>query len=75
MEKTEKKDLVRGEQKNRRDIMHFDYKNIEQLKEYINPHARILNRRRTELLAGDQRRLAEAVKRARTMALMPYLTR
>jgi small subunit ribosomal protein S18 len=75
MEKTEKKDLVQADQKSRRDIMHFDYKNVEQLNAYINPHARILNRRRTKLLASDQRRLAEAVKRARTMALMPYITR
>ena len=45
MEKTEKKE---GEKKgSRRDTIHFDYKNTEMLKEYINPHARILGRRRS----------------------------
>lgn len=55
--------------------VHFDYKNIGLLGEYINPHARILNRRRTELSARKQRELATAIKRARFMALMPYTDR
>jgi small subunit ribosomal protein S18 len=75
MEKTETKDIVKGDKKSRRDIIHFDYKNVELLKQYINPHARILNRRRTDLVAGDQRKLAEAIKRSRYMALMPYISR
>lgn len=79
MEKTETKDIakdiVRGDKKSRRDMIHFDYKNVELLKQYINPHARILNRRRTDLVAGDQRKLADAIKRSRYMALMPYISR
>jgi small subunit ribosomal protein S18 len=75
MEKTDTKDIVKGDTKSRRDTIHFDYKNVELLKQYINPHARILNRRRTELAAGDQRKLAEAIKRSRYMALMPYISR
>lgn len=79
MEKTETKDIakdiVRGDKKSRRDMIHFDYKNVELLKQYINPHARILNRRRTDLAAGDQRKLADAIKRSRYMALMPYISR
>lgn len=55
--------------------IHFDYKNVALLAEYINPHARILNRRRTTLSARKQRELAQAIKRARFMALMPYTTR
>ena len=54
--------------------IHFDYKNVALLKEYINPHARILSRRRTTLSARKQRELAQAIKRARFMALMPYVT-
>ena len=54
--------------------IHFDYKNVALLQEYINPHARILSRHRTELSARKQRELATAIKRARFMALMPYLT-
>ena len=75
MESTETKDAVKGNKKSRPDLVHFDYKNVEQLKEFINPHARILNRRRTKLASGDQRRLAEAIKRSRYMALMPYISR
>jgi small subunit ribosomal protein S18 len=83
MEKQDKRSEKRSDKKEdnkslikeRRDMVHFDYKNVELLSEYINPHARILNRRRTNLTARDQRCLAEAIKRARTMALMPYITR
>lgn len=75
MEKTEKKDDIKGDKKSRRDIIHFDYKNIELLKEYVNPHARILSRKRSKLTSRDQRSLANAIKRARFMALTPYITR
>ncbi len=53
--------------------IHFDFKNIDMLADYINPHARILNRRRTHLSSRAQRELATAIKRARFMALMPYI--
>ena len=56
-------------------IEHVDYKNVEILKKFINPHARINSRRKTGLTATNQRKLAEAIKRARYMALIPYLTR
>ncbi len=76
MEKTDKtKDAVKDDKKGRRDMIHFDYKNIELLKEYVNPHARILSRKRSKLTSRDQRSLANAIKRSRFMALTPYLTR
>lgn len=55
--------------------LHLDYKNVELLSDYVNPHARMLNRRRSGLAARTQRQLATAIKRARFMALMPYVTR
>jgi small subunit ribosomal protein S18 len=55
--------------------IHFDYKDADTLKDYINPHARMYNRRRTELPANKQRELARAIKRARQMALMPFISR
>lgn len=55
--------------------LHFDYKNVDLLSEHINPHARMLSRRRTHLSARKQREFATAVKRARFMALMPYISR
>jgi small subunit ribosomal protein S18 len=52
---------------------HFDYKDVDRLTAHLNPHARLMNRRRTELPAREQRNLARAVKRARFMALIPYI--
>jgi small subunit ribosomal protein S18 len=53
----------------------IDYKDIETLKKFLNPHGKILPRRRTGLSAHSQRALALAVKRARFMALLPYIVR
>lgn len=56
-------------------ISHIDYKDVEVLKKFLNPHGRILSSRRTEVSAKMQRQLADAVKRARFMALLPYVAR
>ncbi len=56
-------------------FQHIDYKDVETLKKFINPHGKIMARRRTGLSAANQRALAEAVKRARFMALIPYIVR
>ena len=53
----------------------IDYKDVETLKRFINPHGKILARRRTGLSASNQRMLASAIKRARFMALLPYVIR
>jgi len=53
----------------------IDYKDTETLKRFINPHGRILSKQRTGLTAKDQRLVAEAVKRARFMGLLPYVAR
>lgn len=55
-------------------INHVDYKDITRLRSFTNPHARILSRKRTELKASAQRDLARAIKRARFMALLPYVS-
>jgi len=54
------------------DIKYFDYKDLEVLKPFLNPHGRIMSRRRTGLTAKQQRRLEEAIKRARFMGLLPF---
>jgi small subunit ribosomal protein S18 len=54
---------------------HIDYKDITRLKANVNPHARMHGRRRTQLTAKGQRNFATAIKRARFMALMPYIQR
>lgn len=56
-------------------IQHIDYKDTDILKKFLNPHARILSRKRTNVSSTNQRKLAEAVKRARFMGLLPYIAR
>jgi small subunit ribosomal protein S18 len=55
-------------------IEHFDYKNVPKLKANINPHARMNSRKRTGLSGHEQRAFAQAIKRARFMALIPYVS-
>ncbi len=56
-------------------IEHIDYKDTEILKKFLNPHARIIGKKRTDVSATNQRKLASAVKRARFMALLPFVAR
>lgn len=56
-------------------IEHIDYKDTEILKKFLNPHARIIGKKRTNVSAINQRKLATAVKRARFMALLPYVAK
>lgn len=56
-------------------IKHIDYKDTEILKKFLNPHARIMSKKRTNVSAANQRKLALAVKRARFMGLLPYVAR
>lgn len=54
-------------------IEHIDYKDITSLEAHVNPHARMMSRRRTGFSAKAQRDFARSIKRARFMALMPYI--
>ena len=51
---------------------HIDYKDIVSLGHHVNPHARMNSRKRTGFGAKQQRDFANAIKRARFMALVPY---
>jgi small subunit ribosomal protein S18 len=53
--------------------MFVDYKDIELLKKLTNRHGRIVVRRKTGCGAVSQRAVTKAIKRARFMALMPYV--
>ncbi len=57
------------------DVRYFDYKDVETLKRFLNPHGRIQSRKHTKLKAKQQRLLARAVKNARFMGLIPYVVR
>lgn len=55
-------------------IKYIDYKDTELLKKFLNPHARILGKKRTGVSAEYQKKLATAIKRARFMGLLPYVS-
>lgn len=56
-------------------ITHVDYKDVELLKKFLTPHARIQSKKRSTAPAKNQRQVAEAIKRARFMGLLPYVSR
>lgn len=51
----------------------IDYKDVNKLKKYVSERGKILPRRITGNCAKHQRALTVAVKRARHVALMPYV--
>ncbi len=54
-------------------VEHIDYKDIETLKNFITERGKILPRRITGVSAHHQKNLATAIKRARHMALLPFV--
>ncbi len=50
----------------------IDYKDVEKLRKYVSDKGKILPRRVTGCCAKHQRKVTVAVKRARTIALLPY---
>jgi len=54
-------------------IEYIDYKDTETLKRYLNEQGKLLPRRVTGVSAKAQRQLTVAVKRARHMALLPFV--
>jgi len=51
----------------------IDYKDIDLLKLYITEQGKILPRRATGVTVQQQRQLAKAIKRARTLSLLPFV--
>ena len=52
----------------------IDYKDTAKLKKFVGETGKIAPRRATGVCAKHQRELATAIKRARVMALLPYVT-
>lgn len=52
-----------------------DYKDVKTLSRYITERGRIMPRRITYVSAAAQRQLSVAIKRARFLALMPYVVK
>jgi small subunit ribosomal protein S18 len=55
-------------------ITHIDYKDVDMLKKFVSERGKILPRRVTGTSAKYQRKLTIAIKRARQMALLPYVS-
>ena len=55
-------------------IEHVDYKDTARLRRFLSERAKILPRRMTGTCAAHQRDLTEAIKRARHLALLPFVT-
>ena len=53
---------------------YIDYKDAAKLKKVISERSKILPRRTTGTCAMHQRQLTEAIKRARQIALLPFVT-
>ena len=56
-----------------KDLLYIDYKDTEYLQRYINEQGKLLPRRVTNISAKMQRQITRAVKRARHLALLPYV--
>ena len=54
--------------------LYFDYRDVKTLQRYIDAYGRIEPNARTGLTAKQQRSLAVAVKRARHLALLPFVS-
>lgn len=77
----EKNNEKMARRKPRRKVCHFcadrvefiDYKDVAKLRKFISERAKILPRRATGTCAKHQRELTTAIKRARNIALLPYV--
>ena len=77
-----KKDKDRNRRSGRRKVCYFcvnkidevDYKDLSLVRRFVNEKNKITARRSTGTCAKHQRRIANAVKRAREMALLAYCT-
>ncbi len=54
-------------------IKYIDYKESEFLKRFVSGQMKIIDPKHTGVCAKHQRKLAEAIKRARFMALLPFV--
>ena len=65
--KKQKSSPIRSTQK-------IDYKNIDLLSLFLTEQGKILPRRANGITVQQQRKLAKAVKRARILSLLPFIT-
>jgi small subunit ribosomal protein S18 len=81
-ERTERRENRKPFRRGRKKICAFcvdrsdtiDYKDVPKLRKYISERAKILPRRVTGTCAAHQRELTTAIKRARHVALLPFIS-
>lgn len=56
-------------------VDYIDYKQVQLLKRFTSSYSKIVPRKRSGVCAKHQRKLAQAIKRARIMALLPFVTK
>lgn len=52
---------------------YVDYKNTKLLQRYISSYGKIVARKRSRVCSFHQRKLSQAIKKARLMALLPFV--
>ena len=80
-ERSERRPRARGGRRPRRKVCsfcvdkvaHIDFKDTAKLRRYLSERGKILPRRTTGTCAAHQRQLTVAIKRARHIALLPYV--
>lgn len=66
---TQKPKIVRTSAKG---VAYVDWKDVENLRRMMSPNGKIYGRKRLGTSAREQRMVAQAIKRARYMGLLPY---
>jgi small subunit ribosomal protein S18 len=51
---------------------YIDYRDVDNLRRMMSPNGKIYSRKRLSTTAREQRMIAQAIKRARHMGLLPY---
>ena len=59
--------------KHKTDVAYFDHKDVKTLQRFVNIYGQIETRKKTGLTESQQRHLARAIKRARHLALLPFV--
>lgn len=59
--------------KHRSEVPYFDHKDFKTLQRYVNVYGQIESRKKTGLSETQQRHLSVAIKRARHLALLPFV--
>ena len=65
---------IKVARKNADDVTYVDYKDTESLRKLLSGNGKINSRKRSGASAAEQRMIASAIKRARYMALLPYVS-